>query len=209
MPPAEKYGDSSSYYLTAQQADLLFAAFNSNNPADQPPVNQAISQSPESFTSPVVDGMNGFHDAPLQDGDEYQFGDSSFDFGDITNGSEGQMVGDMPGTSASTKSDPLDNESHDKRSYPDDEDEDEMDNVGGAKRRESSDKVAKKPGRKPLTTEPTSVRCPISSSLLVASLASSRSSAPRSLSAIMCKRLTEPKETQSPESCCSAGLSRA
>lgn len=48
---------------------------------------------------------------------------------------------------------------HDKRKSPgsDEEDDSEDDDENSAKRRESDGKVAKKPGRKPLTTEPTTV----------------------------------------------------
>lgn len=45
---------------------------------------------------------------------------------------------------------------HDKRKSPGDDGKDSNEN--GAKRREGDEKIAKKPGRKPLTSEPTSVR---------------------------------------------------
>lgn len=45
-------------------------------------------------------------------------------------------------------------ELHDKRKSPEDEKED---NENGSKRRDGEEKVAKKPGRKPLTSEPTTV----------------------------------------------------
>jgi len=59
------------------------------------------------------------------------------------------MIGKLPGSSSDG-----DTETHDKRQHPDDDDDDEED--GGGKRREG-DKGSKKPGRKPLTNEPTSV----------------------------------------------------
>lgn len=54
----------------------------------------------------------------------------------------GRMIGDLPG------------DLHDKRKSIDGQDDDDE---GGGKRREGEDKTAKKPGRKPLTVEPTSV----------------------------------------------------
>ncbi len=63
------------------------------------------------------------------------------------------MIGDLPGAPSTARSESAsDQDSPDKRSHPDDDEEE-----NGAKRRESEDKVSKKPGRKPLTTEPTSV----------------------------------------------------
>lgn len=59
------------------------------------------------------------------------------------------MIGSLPGDSP-------EGESNEKRKSPD-EDGDE-DEEGGGKRREGDDKQAKKPGRKPLTSEPTTVR---------------------------------------------------
>jgi AP-1-like factor len=59
------------------------------------------------------------------------------------------MIGKLPGTSSDGDAD-----THDKRSHPDDDGEEEE---GGGKRREGDEKTGKKPGRKPLTSEPTSV----------------------------------------------------
>jgi AP-1-like factor len=59
------------------------------------------------------------------------------------------MIGNLPGTSSDGDAD-----THDKRSHPDDDDDDDE---GGGKRREGDEKSSKKPGRKPLTSEPTSV----------------------------------------------------
>ena len=58
-----------------------------------------------------------------------------------------RMIGDLPDDPAS--------DLHDKRKSIDGEDDDDE---GGGKRREGADKTAKKPGRKPLTSEPTSKR---------------------------------------------------
>lgn len=77
-------------------------------------------------------------------------GDDLFDFE-----SNGQLIGDFPGDETQVDvGDP-----HDKRKSIDDKDEDE--DEGGGKRRESEGGTNKKPGRKPLTAEPTSVRSPI------------------------------------------------
>lgn len=77
-------------------------------------------------------------DSPFLDFDpEADFGDESFDFDE-----NARMIGDIPG------------ELHDKRKSIDGKDDDDE---GGGKRREGEDKTAKKPGRKPLTSEPTSV----------------------------------------------------
>ncbi|KAI0483663.1 PAP1-domain-containing protein [Xylaria cf. heliscus] len=162
-----------NFILTPQQQNLLFRALTSNQPnnlkADQG------SLTPDSLTtSPVQDQKsltfnepNAASESPFLDYD-YDVGpDSSFDF-DFSN--EGQtdtparMIGDLPGSSPdssdgakdNSKASSPDNESSDKRSHPDEDEDEEGEN--GAKRRESEGKVAKKPGRKPLTNEPSSKR---------------------------------------------------
>ncbi|KAK3692649.1 transcription factor PAP1-domain-containing protein [Podospora appendiculata] len=147
-----------TFVLTPQQQNLLFAALNSNKPKGAS-TGSALNMSPASFDgSPVqgTDNQGSFQASPDQDFD-YDFGgpDASFDFS-YDNADQPRMIGDLPGTTrSSSKSDSPDFDSPDKRSHPDDDDDDEN---GGAKRREGEDKVAKKPGRKPLTTEPTSKR---------------------------------------------------
>ncbi|KAI1737395.1 PAP1-domain-containing protein [Xylaria scruposa] len=162
-----------NFILTPQQQNLLFRALTSNQPnnakADQG------SLTPDSLTTSPAQNQKSlaFHEpnvpseSPFLDYD-YDVGpDSSFDF-DFSN--EGQlddqarMIGDLPGDSPdssdgakdNSKASSPDNESSDKRSHPDDDDEEEGEN--GAKRREGEGKVAKKPGRKPLTNEPSSKR---------------------------------------------------
>lgn len=106
--------------------------------------------------------QNGYQESPIVEYD-YDFqGDNSYDFG-FADDSQTKMIGDLPGSNDSGSasrsafgsdkggSDINDNE---KRSHPDDEEDDDE---GSAKRQETGEKVAKKPGRKPLTTEPTSV----------------------------------------------------
>jgi AP-1-like factor len=78
-------------------------------------------------------------DSPYLDFGVEGEGDELYDFG-----INGQMVGDIPEPSGDL---------HDKRKSIDGKDDD----AGGGKRREGEDKSGKKPGRKPLTSEPTSV----------------------------------------------------
>jgi len=165
----------SNFILTPQQQSLLFAALNSNRPANAQS-NAMSSLSPTSF--------NSFQNSPEIDY-EYDFNgpDSSFDFS-FDNNSQAKMIGDLPGSSTGGRSDSGEAESPDKRSHPDDED------ISSPKRRESEDKVAKKPGRKPLTTEPSSV----SNTLTSISRSRRRAYLHRSL------------ETQGPEQGCTASF---
>ena len=106
----------------------------------------SLTESP--LQAPGSGTLNGFDESPFIDYD-YEFdADGSFDY-DFSNDSQGQMIGKLPGSSSDG-----DNDTHDKRSHPED-DGDEED--GGGKRREGDEKASKKPGRKPLTSEPTSV----------------------------------------------------
>jgi AP-1-like factor len=145
-----------NFILSPHQQNLLFAALNSNKAgtSDNAATTDPLAMAPTAFTeSPVQQTpgsgtLNGFEESPFIDYD-YDFDpEGSFDYS-FDNNSQGQMIGKLPGTSSDG-----DGDSHDKRSHPDDEDEDEED--GGGKRREG-DKGSKKPGRKPLTSEPTSV----------------------------------------------------
>lgn len=103
--------------------------------------NSPLDQAPGS-------GTLGFEQSPFIDYD-YDFdADGSFDYS-FANDSNAQMIGNLPGTSSDG-----DGDLHDKRSHPDDNEDDEE---GGGKRREGDDKQSKKPGRKPLTSEPTNV----------------------------------------------------
>ncbi|KAK4174589.1 transcription factor PAP1-domain-containing protein [Triangularia setosa] len=143
------------FILTPQQQNLLYAALNSNRKGTTQ-ANPGINMSPLQFNgSPLQENLGSFQGSPDFDYDyDFTGGDSTLDFS-FHDGNQPKMIGDLPGTSDGGKSDsPDDTESPDKRSHPDD-DEDE---TRGPKRRESEDKVAKKPGRKPLTTEPSSKR---------------------------------------------------
>jgi AP-1-like factor len=152
-----------NFILSPHQQDLLFAALNSNRTtaADQQNGDgQTIA--PAAFdnnatTSPLQAPGSG----SLANLDESPFIDYDYDFDneasygeyDFSNLPQGQMIGNLPGTSSD--GDAAANESHDKRGLSDDE---ENDDEPDGKRREGDDKTSKKPGRKPLTSEPTSVR---------------------------------------------------
>jgi len=148
------------FVLTPQQQNLLFAALNSNRAAPSPPANNLLTMSPSTLNgSPALNNdPNGFQDSPF--GDPYDFSfdgaDSGLDFS--FDGGQPKMIGDLPGgqDGADSREDSAsaDNEANDKRSHPDDDDEEEP---GSNKRRESTEKIPKKPGRKPLTSEPSSV----------------------------------------------------
>lgn len=148
-----------NFLLTPQQQSLLFAALNSNKQSNT--INNPPTASPAVFNNagaPANGQVNGFGDSPFLDNldnlDYTDFGDSSFDFS-FANGDQ-SLMGDT--SSAAIKSEsPENGEVHEKRSHPEDDDEGtpvESD----PKRRESTEKVPKKPGRKPLTSEPSSVR---------------------------------------------------
>lgn len=134
------------FILTPQQQSLLFAALNSNKQATDSTITN----------SPAQNDPNAFQESPFLDYDNYDFnGDTSFDFS-FADGTDGKMIGDLPGSAGSAASGKAgsDNNDTEKRSHPDDENEEEE---GNAKRQETGEKVPKKPGRKPLTTEPSSV----------------------------------------------------
>jgi AP-1-like transcription factor len=155
---AEQKPTNPSFTLPArQEQQLLFAALNpnktTNSESPKTKTDGQFSMAPSSFTesplqAPGSATLNGFEDSPFIDYD-YEFdGDRSFDH-DFSNDSQGQMIGKLPGSSSDGDAD-----THDKRSHPDDDGEEEE---GGGKRREGDEKSSKKPGRKPLTSEPTSV----------------------------------------------------
>lgn len=149
-----------NFTLSARQEQLLFAALNSNSKntnttaSPRAKTGNQFSMAPNSITesplqAPGSATLNGFEDSPFVDYD-YDFdGDGSFDY-DFSNDSQGQMIGNLPGSSSDGDAD-----THDKRSHPDDDGGEEEE--GGGKRREGDEKASKKPGRKPLTSEPTSV----------------------------------------------------
>ncbi|KAI4619958.1 hypothetical protein J4E80_004483 [Alternaria sp. BMP 0032] len=161
------FQNGAPFYLDATQQDLLLAALASNNqnPNDifsagldsgsnnKQSMNNSQFQypldslDPAYFTSPQqqtpANGFNGgsMDESPFVD---YLDGDNGFDF----DNADGDMIGSLPGDTPG--------DSSEKRKSPDDGDDD--DDEGGGKRREGEDKQAKKPGRKPLTSEPTTKR---------------------------------------------------
>jgi len=160
MDHSNSLAQNPHFKLTSRQEELLFAALNSNNKTSATTdtyksqannntsgtmAQSATSVSPLQQVPPSSD-LNGLEPSPFIDYD-YDFGaEGDFDYSFANDSS--QMIGALPGTSSDG-----DNDLHDKRSHPDDEEDEE----GGGKRREGDDKSSKKPGRKPLTSEPTTV----------------------------------------------------
>lgn len=147
------------FYLSPDQQDLLLAALSSNIPA-----NKQSSRTPQIKTDHSPDGIDSNDlSAPSSAGYERSqahlnafggFGedqspfldfDSNVDFG--FHGS-GNLIGDLPGTIPGQ-----DYDIGEKRKSMDGKAEAEGEEIG-KKRRESE---SKKPGRKPLTSEPTTV----------------------------------------------------
>lgn len=163
MPPTTAHGLPSNFILTPQQQNLLFRALTSNQPAGGPSPNNPSSTTPSTTTqSPMAPGLSGApgaQESPFQDYYDY---DSSFDLG-FGNDVSGEMFGDLPGTTrkfsdGSSKANSPENENSEKRSHPDGDSAEKEE--GDSKRRESEGKVPKKPGRKLLTNEPSSVSGP-------------------------------------------------
>jgi AP-1-like factor len=154
--PQNQRGSNHTLNLSPHQQTLLFAALNSNRASSDPARSSASANMASTIDDSILSGdvVGSFDDSPFIDYD-YDFDvDGNFDY-DLNNDSQPQMIGKLPGSNSSDG----DGEGvHEKRSHPDDDGEDE----GGGKRREGEDKTSKKPGRKPLTSEPTSVSpCPI------------------------------------------------
>lgn len=150
-----------NFFLTPQQQSLLFTALNANKQQQQQQANSktGLSLSPTSFKPNPLQSLDGaFQESPFLDHYDYDFGDSSFDFS-FANDAAGQSAatGDVQDGAMSAKSDSTETDNPEKRNHPDDE-EDDAGPGNESKRQETSDKVPKKPGRKPLTSEPTSKR---------------------------------------------------
>ncbi|KAG6010684.1 hypothetical protein E4U21_005183 [Claviceps maximensis] len=151
-----------NFYLTPHQQSLLFAALDANkqhHSTSFPPAKGLSLSTKSSQSSPMqlADGAGSIQESPYLDNYDYVFGDTSFDSsfaGAGAGGDETKLMGDVPGTA---NSDLADGEGHEKRSHPDDG-EDDSSPGNDFKRRESADKMTKKPGRKPLTSEPTTKR---------------------------------------------------
>jgi len=130
------------------------AALNSNPSVSQKSdVHHQRSNSQNLSYTPAMSTAPGSGNLDFSDESPYLDFDPDGEFDDSFNPDEtGRMIGDLPGSDGGV--DAPSGELHDKRkSIEGKEDDDE----GGGKRREGEDKTAKKPGRKPLTSEPTSV----------------------------------------------------
>lgn len=149
-----------NFVLSPHQQNLLFAALNSNRAstnsllqdADADTIAPATFDTTAPLQAPVDRNLTNLDENPFIDYDydfdnEASYGD--FDFSGLP---QGQAVGGLP--SVGTPSDG-DVPTHDKRGLSD---EDENEDEPEGKRRDGDDKTSKKPGRKPLTSEPTSKR---------------------------------------------------
>jgi hypothetical protein len=159
-----KSSQQTNSYLSPNQQDLLLAALNSqaakktrakaalgntglqSTSSDVSQPNSTTMSGTAVFQSPG--NMDNFNPDFTPDLD-YLDGDGSFDFDNADLG--GEMIGGLPGLDADGNP-----EQHDKRKNSDDDGSLEE---GDAKRQEfgEGEKGSKKPGRKPLTNEPTTV----------------------------------------------------
>ena len=97
------------------------------------------------YTSPDQDGPASGLDADTSPLLDFDLEDGNYDWDN-----NGDLFGDLPGLPSGDNS-----EHHDKRKKSTDDNDDEEE--GSGKRRESDEKTGRKPGRKPLTGEPTTV----------------------------------------------------
>ncbi|KAK6536656.1 DNA-binding transcription factor yap1 [Arthrobotrys megalospora] len=148
---------SPELFLSPDQRALLLAALNSNAPLNSQPRSSSASlkdsQNADALTSPQ-NGDASFDTSLFTDADALGDADYSFDLTDYQLGDFGLESGtnDSPSNGNGNE--------HEKRKLSfDDQDDDETDpHEAEPKRREGDDKTAKKPGRKPITNEPTSKR---------------------------------------------------
>ncbi|KAJ5215406.1 uncharacterized protein N7498_001813 [Penicillium cinerascens] len=140
-------------YLSPDQQDLLMAALHSNNPANKYP-NPTPQIKPDHSPDNSSNGLSGPPSGALDSNSHLNqfgnFGDDESPYLDFDPGVDfdytgsGNLIGDLPGQ---------DYELGEKRKSIDGKSEEGEET--GKKRRESE---AKKPGRKPLTSEPTTKR---------------------------------------------------
>ncbi|OAX78505.1 hypothetical protein ACJ72_07186 [Emergomyces africanus] len=127
------------------ESNLLDSRPNSSSPQSNSYDNILVSNQ-DLFESPPEESLDsaqmGFEGSPFLDFDL----DVDFDASGVDD-----LIGDLPGTSPNGD----DIENREKRKSIDGNDEDEENDK---KRRETDEKTAKKPGRKPLTSEPTTKR---------------------------------------------------
>ncbi|KAJ5281757.1 hypothetical protein N7478_007129 [Penicillium angulare] len=145
------------YNLSPDQQDLLLAALSSNNPAPKQPNHHNVKPegSPDQTSS---NGMSappsGNFDNPQSHFNAFGFGNDESPFLEFNNDVDfefpgsGELIGDLPGDT------PHDYELGEKRKSIDGESAVDVEET--AKKRRDSE--AKKPGRKPLTSEPTTKR---------------------------------------------------
>ena len=164
-------------YLTPMQQKLLRSALSSNNRSSQqlspPQANGgALTVKPSDLRSSSISQQTQgarrsshqyeIYESPTQHlahstalGDdslqESPFLDYSLDDGNFDWDNSGSLIGILPGISPEDEGD-----HHDKRKTRSSDDDDD-DEEGGGKRREGDEKISKKPGRKPLMSEPTTV----------------------------------------------------
>ena len=154
------------FVLNPQQQRLLLSTIiQSNKPeASALAQNSGLALSPSSFQQSPTQTTEAAlgEDGSFLEYDVSGFNlDSSYDLSGI-DVADMQPLGDISGASPS-KSDSAESPTqHEKRSRP----EDENDQDTTSKRRESTEKVPKKPGRKPLTSEPSTVCLPGSTQTL-------------------------------------------
>ncbi|KAK6503186.1 DNA-binding transcription factor yap1 [Arthrobotrys musiformis] len=147
---------SPELFLSPDQRALLLAALNSNSPLNSQPRSSSDSlkdsQNTDTLTSPQ-NGEASFDTSLFTDADALGDADYSFDLADY-------QLGDFGLESGTNNSSTENGNEHEKRKLSlDDQDEDDIDpHEAEPKRREGDDKTAKKPGRKPITNEPTSKR---------------------------------------------------
>lgn len=146
---------ASDLYLSPTQQDLLIAALNSNRPdsavdatmASARQVKNERNGSAPTVTTPNPRRSSAFKDSPPTEVTANE--DESYNF------DNSELFGDLHDESPEAEEDAY-THLHDKRKSIDDEDDDV--DEGGGKRQEGEDKTVKKPGRKPLTSEPTTKR---------------------------------------------------
>lgn len=143
-------------YLSTLQQDLLLAALSSNNP---PPKDNHPVPKQEPDTTPLHVSTGSFSISPTaldnsnNSGSAYESPfvdfnpDADFDFH-----SAEDLIGDLPDGYLF----PDEYEPGDKRKGIEEKSENSQEE-SGKKRRESDERVSRKPGRKPLTSEPTTV----------------------------------------------------
>jgi AP-1-like factor len=154
-------------FLSQNQQDLLMAALASNQAgkdgqffaANPDLMGSGLDYSMSSVDPSLFLAANG--DVPLSNFDisgmdEQQFMDIMDSNGTDLGYDDYDDDQAIDAATAPSAAESDENDIHDKRKSPEDDNDD-----ADPKRREGDDKTAKKPGRKPLTTEPTTVCNPL------------------------------------------------